>query len=218
MILPSFVSNLKSVGLLLLLLQHRRARRPFRSLYLSIHLYVWCPGRPLNPHDSLVLTNRHRRRRPLLCHLSFVRQLGRREAGGCAGRRKASSGAAYSPAGRSVRPADEGCRERATASGGGGASSGSGESFLSPSRYFCESELSQLRNCAPSVEAGREGRRGCLGPSRRLFGRGEEEAEREKEGEGREGSARLHTDSVRSSTLFEWRRRRLKLADGRLAR
>ena len=125
-------------------------------IYLSIHLYVWCPGRPLNPHDSLVLTNRHRRRRPLLCHLSFVRQLGRREAGGCAGRRKASSGAAYSPAGRSVRPADEGCRERATASaGGGGASSGSGESFLSPSRYFCESELSQLRNCAPSVEAGR---------------------------------------------------------------
>ena len=144
---------------------------------------------------------------------------GGRRAGGCAGRRKASSGAAYSPAGRSVRPADEGCRERATASaGGGGASSGSGESFLSPSRYFCESELSQLRNCAPSVEAGREGRRGCLGPSRRLFGRGEEEAEREKEGEGREGSARLHTDSVRSSTLFEWRRRRLKLADGRLAR
>ena len=182
MILPSFVSNLKSVGPLLLLLQHRRARRPFRSLYLSIHLYVWCPGRPLNPHDSLVLTNRHRRRRrPLLCHLSFVRQLGRREAGGCAGRRKASSGAAYSPAGRSVRPADEGCRERATAGGGGGASSGSGESFLSPSRYFCESELSQLRNCAPSVEAGREegGEKGMPRAFKETF--------RQRRGGGREG-------------------------------
>ena len=84
MILPSFVSNLKSVGLLLCSFSIAVLVVHFvLFIYLRIHLYVWCPGRPLNPHDSLVLTNRHRRRRPpLLCHLSFVRQLGRREAGG----------------------------------------------------------------------------------------------------------------------------------------
>ena len=91
-------------------------------IYLSIHLYVWCPGRPLNPHDSLVLTNRHRRRRrPLLCHLSFVRQLGRREAGARAGvqggARQAAARPTRRPAARSIRPtrAAESERRRARA-------------------------------------------------------------------------------------------------------